>query len=300
MPWASGGSLRFTWKREESRSTTTKPKMRFDPLKYICGKCRNKIPCEDLEDIFRDQLSRLIFDRPDLFGEPPAADENLADAETRLADARDEIRKTKREMKHFEQLFAGGKISLERFGEVHAPLKERRKSLNEEIRRLESTNRRKKSASLSSDEAEIEKIDFDFRTLVDQWHSLPLEDRRAIVQSLVSQITLGDSQVEFQYQFPDKSEVSSKDAAVSQQTASPTNDPIFDPNEPIYIRLPKPKENCLRTGLSRSSLNQLILPCPENNWDPPVQSLNLTKPGNLGGARLIVWKSLKDYLSSNG
>ena len=124
-----------------------------------------------------------------------------------------------------------------------------------------------------------------------------MEDRRAIVQSLVSQITLGDSQVEFKYQFPDKSEVSSKDAAVSQQMAGPTNGLAPDPNEPYYIRLPKPKERCPMTGMSRSKLNELVLPNQRNAFNPPVESLSLKLPGRTRGTRLIIWPSLKRYLA---
>lgn len=272
-------------------------------LKYVCGECRNKITCDDLEDIFCDQLRRLIYDRSDLFGEPPTADRNLADAETRLAEARDEIRKAKREMTHFEKLFAGGDISLERFSEVHPPLEDKRKSLTEEIRRLESTIRRKKVASLSDDESEIGEDSADFQTVVDHWTSVPLEYRRTIVQSLVSQITVGDGEIEFAYQFPGKSEDSSKDVTVSQQMEGPTNGglaPATNPDDPLYIRLPKTGTRCPRTGLSRSALNSLILPTKGNGYDPPVASKVVRQQGKTRGIRLILWESLKAHLDLKG
>ena len=265
--------------------------------KYVCGECRNKIPCEDLEDIFRDQLSRLILDRPDLFGDPPAVDENVAEAETRLADARETMRKTKRQMRNFEHLFASEEISLERFGEIHPPLEKRRNSLNEEIRRLESEIQRKKSASRSNDEGEEAVLDF--RILVDQWHTVPLEDRRAIVQSLVDHITVGDGQVEFAYAFPNKSEDSSKDATVSQQMTSPTNGSALDSDEPVYIRLPKAGKRCPRTGLTRSALNNLILPTKQNRYNPPVASKSIRQKGKVRGIRMILWESLKTYLAEH-
>lgn len=267
--------------------------------KYVCGDCRNKIPCEDLEDIFRDQLSFLIRDRPDLFGEPAANGGEQAETESRLAEARETFAGTRREMTHFENLLAGGDISLERFSEVHPPLEEKRKSLSDEIRRLEQTLSRKKSNSPSTDEAESNKSFRDSQILIDHWHSIPVDDRRAIVQTIVSQITIGDGEIEFAYQFPDKSEDLLKDAAVSRQTANPTNGPpesATDPDEPIYIRLPKPGEHCARTGLSRSMLNELILPTKRNKHRPPVKSINLRKGENIKGTRLILWESLKSYL----
>ncbi|MDF1659771.1 MAG: hypothetical protein P1U58_19315 [Verrucomicrobiales bacterium] len=61
--------------------------------------------------------------------------------------------------------------------------------------------------------------------------------------------------------------------------------------EPEFIRLPQSGKHCPHSGLSRSSLNELIL---GNN--PPVQSKVLRKPGNIRGIRLIVYRSLMDYL----
>lgn len=267
--------------------------------KYVCAKCRNKIPCEDLEDIFRDQLSRLIVTRPDLFGDPTPVDEKAEEEEHWLAQAREDLGKTQSEMKHYERLLASGDITLERFGEIHPPLEKKREALAEKARRLESTVQRRTSPPLSSDESN-EEASFDFRTLIDQWSLVSLEDRRAIVQSLVDHIVIGDSQVEFAYQFPNTLEESSKDAAVSQQMANPTNESSPNPNEPIYLRLPKPGERCSRTGLTRSKLNQLVLPSEQNGYKPPVASMSLKQPGKIRGIRLILWESLKAHLRKQG
>ena len=60
---------------------------------------------------------------------------------------------------------------------------------------------------------------------------------------------------------------------------------------PAFIRLPKPGERCAWTGLSRGSLNDLIL-----GPDPKVKSLVLARPGAKRGVRLISLCSLLDYL----
>ena len=69
-----------------------------------------------------------------------------------------------------------------------------------------------------------------------------------------------------------------------------------NPIEPETIRLPKPGLLCPHSGLTRSYLNELILPCAANNWKPPVRSFPLRKRGAQRGIRLIVWSSLKAYL----
>ncbi len=64
---------------------------------------------------------------------------------------------------------------------------------------------------------------------------------------------------------------------------------------PEFIRLPI-KGLCPITGLSRSKIYELILPSESNNYKPPVKSVSLRKPGQIKGTRLIVLKSLLDYL----
>jgi hypothetical protein len=62
---------------------------------------------------------------------------------------------------------------------------------------------------------------------------------------------------------------------------------------PAYIRLPRAGTRCPLTGLSRTALNELILPSAANGYRPPVRSYSLKRPGQIRGVRLI---SLPDLL----
>lgn len=68
--------------------------------------------------------------------------------------------------------------------------------------------------------------------------------------------------------------------------------------KPEWIRLPAPGHRCRHTGLSRSSLNELVLPAATNDWKPPVKSVVLRKRGAIRGIRLIGYDSLMDYLAT--
>jgi len=65
---------------------------------------------------------------------------------------------------------------------------------------------------------------------------------------------------------------------------------------PEFIRLPAPGTHCVFTGLTRSGLNELILPCAANRHRPPVRSVCLRKRGAKRGVRLINFDSLLAYL----
>src|SRR4051812_29036819 len=55
---------------------------------------------------------------------------------------------------------------------------------------------------------------------------------------------------------------------------------------PEFIRLPKSGTMCPYSGLSRSTLNSLILGCAANGYKPPVRSHLLRQHGRLKGVRL--------------
>ena len=65
---------------------------------------------------------------------------------------------------------------------------------------------------------------------------------------------------------------------------------------PEFIRLPKPGTLCPWTGLSRSKLNELVLPSPVNDFKPPVRSVSLRNRGQLKAVRLIMFDSLIGYM----
>ena len=67
-------------------------------------------------------------------------------------------------------------------------------------------------------------------------------------------------------------------ATTTSAAAQPSNPLNVTPE---FIRLPKPGTLCRWTGLSRSKLNELILPSPVNSFKPPVRSLSLRNRGQI-------------------
>jgi hypothetical protein len=66
---------------------------------------------------------------------------------------------------------------------------------------------------------------------------------------------------------------------------------------PRFLRLPPPGALCPISGLSRSYLNELILPTPRNSFKPPVKSYVLRQRADCKtGVRLVDARSLFDYV----
>ncbi len=64
-------------------------------------------------------------------------------------------------------------------------------------------------------------------------------------------------------------------------------------NWPAYVRLPRTGKRCEWTGLSRSSMSELVL-----GSDAPVVSVMLRKEGASRGIRLVHFDSLLNHLHS--
>jgi len=85
-------------------------------------------------------------------------------------------------------------------------------------------------------------------------------------------------------------------------TAAPLEIPprvVATPAQPEFLRLPKPGQLCPFTGLSRSAINELILPTERNASRPPVRSFCLRQRGARTGIRLVDYSSLSDYIRSH-
>jgi len=87
----------------------------------------------------------------------------------------------------------------------------------------------------------------------------------------------------------------------AQAAGSPIASANPIPHRPEFVRLPRPGTLCVWTGLSRSKLNELILPMPLNNFRPLVKSIVLRNKGRQRGVRLIVFEDLIRFLhAQNG
>lgn len=70
---------------------------------------------------------------------------------------------------------------------------------------------------------------------------------------------------------------------------------IFDPA--VWLRLPRPGSRCPVSGLSRSTLAELVRPCPRNDYAPPVESRLLKRKGAARGVLLINRASLLSFIN---
>ena len=255
--------------------------------KYACAQCGNRIPMSDLAGLFLDEVTSFLQERKkaatDIFSAPPelTAERRLFEqTQNRAQQIDEEIAKT-------ERLYMDSRISVERFEALHRPLEDERRAIQRKLGTIKA-----KLARLEANQPTSQnEAPFNPATLKKRWPEIAPALRRDIVRSFVHRIVVSDSEIEFSYRFRDSSERTAK----HQHSPSPTNS-LLSSEEPLYIRLPKAGQRCPRTGMTRSALNELILPSERNAYNPPVESKCLRKREGGKGTRLIVWQSLKEYL----
>lgn len=161
------------------------------PSKYVCKACRNKIPVADLEGVFHEQLKNFFFSPDEITTQMKQADTALAEKEELVGVLDAEHRKISGEIDKLYTLYQADKIDADTFGVRHQPLRDRQKQLDEEIPKIQADLDLMKIGYLSRDEVISEA-----RDLYTRWPSLPLEEKRFIVESIVERIDVGKADVE--------------------------------------------------------------------------------------------------------
>lgn len=169
--------------------------------KYVCSKCRNKIPIVDLEGIFYDEL-KAFFVAPQRIAQLlEEANRTTAEKQLTLTQQQKEIQKVQDEINRTHQLYLQGQVPLERFGEFYKPLEERLKQLQEEALKLQAEIDYQKVNNLSAEEVVQEA-----ENLYSRWPHLPIEHKRKIVESITEKIVVGKDEIDITLAYMPSSE----------------------------------------------------------------------------------------------
>ena len=259
--------------------------------KFACGECEGRIPISDLEARFLDEVTSFLQSRKDTASDFLVGDQALAEQRNALREAHEKIQSLDEKISKAERLVMDKQISVDRFAKIHRSLEEERRALQRELGKVKA----KLSRLEAQREADEPQAPFAPGTLRKRWPTISPKAQRDIVRGFLSRINVGRDEIEFTYRFREISGRTAKTRHFPGPTCSATQGDA-GADEPDYIRLPKPGQRCPRTGMTRSALNQLILPNARNNYQPPVESRSLRKREDGKGTRLIVWQSLKAYL----
>jgi len=175
--------------------------VRSDSDKYVCRKCRNKIPVIDLEGIFQDELKAFFGSPERIAGHLASAKHSLSEKEAALVAHEREIAKVRDEMTRTHKLYVDDQITGQGFGDFYRPAEERLNQLTAELPKLQSEVDVLKVNDLSGDAVLAEA-----RTLYDAWPKMARDEKRKIAESLVEKIVIGHGEIDITFSYLPTSE----------------------------------------------------------------------------------------------
>jgi len=179
--------------------------------KYLCRKCRNKMPVDDMEHVFIEQLKGFMLSPEEVEGYLREANATLVERERAVEATRAEIGRVDAQVDTLFDLHGKGEIPTEGFNHRYRPLYDRQKALGEELASLEASLDILKVDTLSSDYILAEG-----KTLADRWPKLNRDEKRRLVEDLVEEIVVGENEIDLKLlYFP--SATSLEDAAKGQR-----------------------------------------------------------------------------------
>jgi site-specific DNA recombinase len=159
--------------------------------KYICRKCRTKIPMEDMEGIFRDELENFFVSAEKIKAHLASANEFLAEKKARLTAHTQQLEKVRAEMRKTYQIYQADQISPEGFGKIYRPLEEQEKSLASELPKLQG-----EVDALEMHQSSSEEVVAEAANLHKRWPSFTNPEKRRIIESITEKIVIKGDEID--------------------------------------------------------------------------------------------------------
>lgn len=159
--------------------------------KYVCRKCRNKIPIVDLEGIFADEIKDYSLSTQRIQEYLTDADGTLKQKGALLQHQKQEIQKLRAEIDRVYRLYQEGQLDPAGFGKFYKPLDERVKQLEADLPRLQAEIDTGSINTLSMEEIAIQA-----QKLHELWPNMEPQEKRTIVEAITERITVGKDEID--------------------------------------------------------------------------------------------------------
>lgn len=202
---------------------------------FACKKCNNRIPENDLNEIYREQLKTFLLTDIDETEYLQKLDIELNEKENLLKIVLDERANLKREIDGLVKMRSRDEISKDMFLEQYQPLEERYRQLNDQLPELQAAVDVIRVQYQSSDV-----VLHDAQDLYSRWDSLSFEDKRHIVELITDKIIVEkeDIHIKLSYLPTPKNEQNPPATPKSNTNLnsgnSPNNSPVFRRGCPAF------------------------------------------------------------------
>lgn len=164
--------------------------------KYVCFKCKNKIPTGDLEGVFHEQLKNFFLSPDDVRKCLSEVDQNMKRKEETVASLIKEQTKVRKEMDVLFRLYARDKISADGFASRNRPLEERLNQIDDQLPYLQGELDYLKIQYLSRDQILTEA-----RDIYSRWPELQRNEKRSIIEHTLDRIVIGKDDIDIELSY---------------------------------------------------------------------------------------------------
>jgi site-specific DNA recombinase len=165
---------------------------------YRCWTCGNRIPIDDLEAVYVEQLKAFFVSPETIAAHLAGTEEKIEEKEDLLKALESEYAKLKREVDRVYRLYVDEQMAGDAFAKFYKPLEERQKQLDQEIPSLQAEIDVLRVNCLSGEEVVAEAQD-----LYSRWSSLETDEKRRIIESITERIVIGQDEIDITLcQFP--------------------------------------------------------------------------------------------------
>ena len=159
--------------------------------KYVCYRCRNKIPIEDLEAVFNEQLRGYRVSSKEVTESLERADRLMAEKTELLGTLEGEAAKTKSAMSKIHRAYVDDHLSADGFGREYRPLEERLRQLEDQIPDLQGEVDFLRIQYLSKDQILTQTQD-----LYTRLPDLDFDEKRRIIETVTEKLVVGKDEVQ--------------------------------------------------------------------------------------------------------
>jgi site-specific DNA recombinase len=157
---------------------------------YRCKECNTKVQVSDLDEIYHEQLRTFLLTETDVSEYMNQSDSRLKEKQQLLLTSQNDLERMRKQIKELVELRLKGELNTETLAPLLKPLEVQVKQLEDQLPELEAEVDFLKIEYLSS-----ETVLSGAKDLYNNWMSMPLEERRNIVELITNSITVSKSAI---------------------------------------------------------------------------------------------------------
>ena len=165
-------------------------KLYCDNSAYTCSKCKTRIPVDDLDEIYKDQLKKFLLTDTSVSDYLKTINVELQERQNLLFAVKEERQKLKKESEAMVKMRINGEWSKETFIEHFRPIEERMKQIDDQLPEIEVETDFLKMQHVNGDT-----VLYDARQLYNSWNDYTFEQKRHIVEVITREITVGKEDI---------------------------------------------------------------------------------------------------------